>query len=240
MAGVTSPATGAAHRSGVAGDPEGAGPMVRPALAVACLALALAVVTFPGRTASQRLAAVQRRPAVPHGARVLPVAVVVVAGALAGLLALGPAGAMVGAAGAVTCRNVRARGRRDRAAAATSAALAAALDRIVEELRTGAHPTTALQGAATDPEPASTVLLPAATAAALGDGVPAALAAEAARRPEVARDLRRVAARGRSPNGTVSPWLTFSPVCTQTCDGGSPTRAGSVPRWRARGPRQLC
>jgi tight adherence protein B len=167
--------------------------MVRPALAVACLALALAVVTFPGRTASQRLAAVQRRPAVPHGARVLPVAVVVVAGALAGLLALGPAGAMVGAAGAVTCRNVRARGRRDRAAAATSAALAAALDRIVEELRTGAHPTTALQGAATDPEPASTVLLPAATAAALGDGVPAALAAEAARRPEVARDLRRVA-----------------------------------------------
>ena len=50
-----------------------------------------------------------------------------------------------------------------------------------------------LQGAATDPEPASAVLRPAATAAALGDGVPAALEAEAARRPEVARDLRRVA-----------------------------------------------
>ena len=30
--------------------------MVRPALAVACLALALAVVTFPGRTAPLRLA----------------------------------------------------------------------------------------------------------------------------------------------------------------------------------------
>ncbi len=167
--------------------------MVRPALAVACLALALAVLVFPERTAPLRLAAVQRRPGVPHGARVLPVAVVVVTGALAGLLALGPAGAVVGAAGAVTCRNARAQVRRDRAAAATSAALAAALDRIVEELRAGAHPTTALQGAATDPEPASAVLLPAATAAALGDGVPAALEAEAARRPELARDLRRVA-----------------------------------------------
>lgn len=166
---------------------------MRPALAVACLALVLAVVAFPGRAAPVRLAAVQRRPAVPHGARVLPVAVVVVVGALAGLLALGPAGAVVGATAAVTSRNARARVRRDRAAAATAVALAAALDRIVEELRAGAHPTTALRGAATDPEPASAVLLPAATAAALGDGVPAALEAEAARRPELARDLRLVA-----------------------------------------------
>ena len=100
---------------------------------------------------------------------------------------------MVGAAGAVTCRYARARVRRDRAATDTSAALAAALDRIVEELRAGAQPTTALQGATTDVGPAGAVLRPAATAAALGDGVPAALEAEAARRPEVARDLRRVA-----------------------------------------------
>lgn len=167
--------------------------MVRPAFALACAALALAVVTFPAHPARLRLAAVHRRPVVPAGARVVPVALVVAAGAVAGLLALGPAGAGVGAAGAVAYRHTRARVRRERAAATTSAALAATLDRIVEELRAGAHPTTVLQGAATDPEPASAVLRPAATAAALGEGVPAALEAEAARRPEVAHDLRRVA-----------------------------------------------
>jgi tight adherence protein B len=192
---------------------------------VACLALALAVATFPGRTAPLRLAAVQRRPAEPHGARVLPVAVVVVTGALAGLLALGPAGAVVGAAGAVTCRNMRARVRRDRAAAATSAALAAALDRIVEELRSGAHPTTALQGAATD---RSATGYPRRSRRRRRGGRSSPAICDASR------------ARGRSPNGTVSPWPTSSPVCTRTCDGGSPTRAGSVPRWRGRGPRQLC
>jgi tight adherence protein B len=172
--------------------------MVRPAFALACAALALAVVTFPGHPARLRLAAVHRRPVVPAGARVVPVALVVAAGALAGLLALGPAGTVVGAAGAVAYRHTRARVRRERVAAATSAALPATLDRIVEELRAGAHPTTVLQGAVTDPEPASAVLRPAATAAALGDGVPAAPRGEAARRPRSLRSAarhRRVGAR---------------------------------------------
>jgi tight adherence protein B len=115
-------------------------------------------------------------------------------GALAGLPALGPAGALVGGAAAVVWRRRRERARRDRAAAATTATLADALDRITEELRAGAHPATALRGAVADAEPARAVLTSAATAAALGEGVSAAITAEAARRPEVGRPLRQVAA----------------------------------------------
>jgi tight adherence protein B len=124
---------------------------------------------------------------------VLPAAVTVAAGALIGLLVLGPAGALVGGLGAVAWRRTRAHRRRDRGASATTAALADALDRITEELRAGAHPAAALRGAAADAEPARTVLRPAAAAAELGHGVAAALTAEGARRPEVAGTLRRIA-----------------------------------------------
>ena len=75
----------------------------------------------------------------------------------------------------------------------TTAALADALDQITEEVRAGAHPAAALRGVAADAEAARTVLQPAVAAAELGHGVAAALTAEAARRPEIARDLRHVA-----------------------------------------------
>jgi tight adherence protein B len=162
--------------------------------ASACGVLALAVLVLPGPAAPFRLATLQRSSGRSTAARVLPAAAVTAAGAVAGLLVLGPAGALVGGTAAVLWRRRQERARRDRAAAATTAALADALDRITEELRAGAHPATALRGAAADAEPARAVLGPAATAAALGEGVGSAIAAEAARRPEVDRPLRQVAA----------------------------------------------
>jgi tight adherence protein B len=162
--------------------------------ASACGVLALAVLVLPGSPAPFRLATLQRSSGRSTAARVLPATAVMAAGAVAGLLALGPAGALVGGAAAVLWRRRQERARRDRAAAGTAATLADALDRITEELRAGAHPATALRGVAADAEPARAVLGPAATAAALGEGVGAAIAAEAARRPEVDRPLRQVAA----------------------------------------------
>jgi tight adherence protein B len=161
--------------------------------ALACAALATAVGVLPGAAAPRRLAALHRRFDRLPGARALPVAVAVAAGALAGLLALGPAGAVVGGSAAVAWRRSRVRTHRDRAASAATAALADALDRITEEVRSGAHPAAALRGMAADAEPARTMLAPAAAAAELGHGVTAALTAEAARQPEVTRDLRHVA-----------------------------------------------
>ena len=184
VVGVTSPATGAAHR-GPCRRSGGAGPMVRPALAVACLALALAVVTFPGRR-RRAVGAVQRRPAVPHGARVLPVAAWWSAGALAGLLALGPAGALAGGV-AVSRVAAPARAARGRRAAATATARRAG-GGARPHRRGAARRRPSGRGAAAEPPTdgplARAVLAPAAAAAALGDGVPAALAAEAARHPE--------------------------------------------------------
>jgi len=158
--------------------------------ALACAALAMAVGALPGGPAPLRFAALHRRSDRLPGVRAVPVAVAVAAGALAGLLALGPAGAVVGGGVAVAWRRWRARTRRDRAANAATAALADALDRITEEVRSGAHPAAALRGVATAAEP---TLQPAAAAAALGHGVAAALTVEAVRRPEIARDLRHVA-----------------------------------------------
>jgi tight adherence protein B len=161
--------------------------------ALACAALALAVGALPGGPAPLRLAVLHGRPGPVRGARALPAAVAVAAGALAGLLVLGPAGALVGGGAAVAWRRHRARTHRDRDASTVTTALADALDRITEEVRAGAHPATALRGAATDAESTGPVLRPAAAAAELGQGVAAALTTEAARRPEVARALRQIA-----------------------------------------------
>jgi tight adherence protein B len=114
-------------------------------------------------------------------------------GALAGLVALGPAGALAGAAAATGWHRRRAGRRTAGATDAATAELADALGRITEELRAGAHPATALGGVRSDGPRVQEALGPAARAAALGDGIPAALAAEAGRRPDVARSLSRVA-----------------------------------------------
>ena len=167
--------------------------MLSHAPAWACAALALAVGALPGGSAPLRLAELHGRPGPVPGARALPTAVTVAAGALAGLLVLGPVGALVGGGAAVAWRRHRAHTRRDRAASAVTAALADALDRITDEVRAGAHPAAALRGAAADAETAGPVLRPAAAAAELGHDVAEALTAEAARRPEVARALRQIA-----------------------------------------------
>jgi tight adherence protein B len=167
--------------------------MLSHAPALSCATLAVAVGALPGGPAPLRLAALRSSAGRVGGLRVLPVAVAATAAALAGLLALGPAGALVGGCGAVAWRRSRAHTHRDRAANATTAALADALDRITEEVRAGAHPAAALRGAAADAEPARAVLQPAAAAAELGHEVAAVLTAEAVRRPEVGRALRQIA-----------------------------------------------
>ena len=162
-----------------------------------CVVLALAAVAAPRPPAPERLARLRHRAAVATaGPRVPARAVdtaVVTAAAVAGLLALGPVGALAG--GAVTWRWWRRRrgARVTGAAAAVAVELADALGRITEELRAGAHPAAALAGVAADGPLARAVLGPAATAATLGDGIPAALAAAAEHHPGVARELRRVA-----------------------------------------------
>jgi tight adherence protein B len=158
-----------------------------------CALLALTVVTVPGPAASIRLARLGRRPDPAGRTDEVPGSVAVVGGATAGLLALGPAGALVGGATAVAWFRRRSRSRSSGAAAVAATELLDALGRITEELRAGAHPVAALAGAAADGPVARAVLAPAATAAALGDAVPAALMAEAARHPAVTDDLRRVA-----------------------------------------------
>lgn len=164
-----------------------------PATVVAGVSLALAVGVLPGSPAPHRLDTLQRRSRPPGAIRALPMAVAVAAGALTGLLALGPVGVLVGGGAAVAWRRSRERIARDRASTATTAALADALDRITEEVRAGAHPAAALRGAAGGGEPARAVLSSAATAAQLGHGVAASFATEAVRRPEVARGLQHVA-----------------------------------------------
>jgi len=167
--------------------------MLSDTSALACATLALAAGVLPSGSAPLRLAALHRRAGRVPGRHGLPLVAATTIGALAGLPVLGPAGALVGAAAVVVWRRRRAHVHRDRATDAGKAALAGALGRITEDLRTGAHPAAAMRGAPVDGDPAQAVLRPAAAAAELGHGVAAALVAEAARHPEIARDLRQVA-----------------------------------------------
>jgi tight adherence protein B len=167
--------------------------MTRVLPALACVALAAAVAALPASPGATRLGRLVRRPDATTPAHGPAAAALVAAGTLAGLLALGPVGAVVGGAAAAAWRRGRVRRQEDRSALSTANELADALGRIADELRAGAHPADALAGTDADGPLARAVLAPAATAAALGDSVPAALAAQAARHPGVARDLRRVA-----------------------------------------------
>jgi tight adherence protein B len=162
--------------------------------AVACVAVAAAVLTWPGPSGRGRLGIVRpdvaRRWPVPPA----PLAVVLL-GAVLGSLACGAAGAVAGGAVATTVRRRRARSRARSRAGAEAAELAESLARIVEELRTGAHPAAALEGVRTDGALADRTLGPAAAAARLGDDVPAALVRTAARGPVGLRaELQRIAA----------------------------------------------
>lgn len=167
--------------------------MVTGAPALACVALALAVVAVPGSPGAARLRLLHRRPVSTARPRRLPTAAAIGGGVLVGVLTLGPAGGFAGGVAGLVWHRRRARSSTSRAATATATELADALGRITEELRAGAHPVAALRGTGADGPLARAVLAPAATAAELGDGVAAALAAEATRRPGVAGDLSRIA-----------------------------------------------
>jgi tight adherence protein B len=159
---------------------------------IACLALALAAAVAPGTAGADRLARLGRRVPAVRSPRP-PATAVAGVGLAAGLLALGPVGALAGGAAAIAWQRRRGRRQASDEATATAGELAEALGRITEELRAGAHPAAALAGTAADGPLARAVLAPAATAAALGEGIPTALTAAAARHPDVACDLRRVA-----------------------------------------------
>ena len=158
----------------------------------------------------------------------------VVVGAVTGLLTAGPGGALAGALLAITV----ARARADRAArtAATTGAteLADALRRITDELRAGSHPAVALAGVTADGPVAARLLTPAATAARLGDDVPAALrrGQDTAVPPPSSAAWPRP---GRWPSGTACRSPTSSSASTTTSAGGSASAPGSRPCWR--GPR---
>jgi len=162
--------------------------------ALACLALALAVLCAPAAPAAGRWGGIwpdprrHRRSPTPL-TRVAPALL----GGIAGLVAVGPGGAVAGAAAVALVRRRRAQQLADAAAAAGAAELAEALRRLTDELRAGAHPADALDGVTGDGPRARAVLAPAAVAARLGDGVPGALERAAAAHPGEARDLVRVA-----------------------------------------------
>ncbi|MDT7580567.1 MAG: tight adherence protein [Pseudonocardiales bacterium] len=167
--------------------------MVTLAPALACVALAFVATAVPGAPGAARLRHLGGRPALTAPSRRLPAAAAIGVGALAGLLALGPAGGVAGGFAALVYQRRRVRSSASREATAMATELADALGRITEELQAGAHPVAALGGTGADGPLARALLAPAAAAATLGDGVPAALATEAGRRPGVARDLSRIA-----------------------------------------------
>ncbi|MDN5858407.1 MAG: type II secretion system protein [Pseudonocardia sp.] len=161
--------------------------------AITALCLAAALVLLPSRAAASRLRAI-----LPHGQpprRVLRVMLAAppIAGVVAGFVIGGPAGALAGALVTAVVRRRRTQARLAAAAAATVEQLAESLGRICEELRVGGHPAAALAGVAADGPLAREVLAPAATAAALGDDVAAALRRTGAARPAVTQDLHRLA-----------------------------------------------
>lgn len=160
---------------------------------LACLAVAAALVCTPGSIARARLRGLWPSP--PAGRTWRPwAAAPVLLGAFAGFLGAGPGGALAGALVAATARRRHRARRNARTAGAVAEELADAVRRMAEELRSGSHPTAALAGVTADGPHARDVLGPAAAAAQLGDDVPAAMRRVAAERPELARDVERVAA----------------------------------------------
>lgn len=162
--------------------------------AVACAVLALALLVAPEPVGASRLTVLDRPLDPVRRCLPVPAAAIAVLGALGGLIVLGPAGAVAGTAVGVGWQGRRGARRSQRAAESAVVELAASLGRITEELRAGAHPAAALSGLTADGPIARAAWGPAAQAAALGDGVPAALVAEAGRHRPLDRELRHIAA----------------------------------------------
>jgi tight adherence protein B len=155
--------------------------------------LALAVLILPPPGVERRVLLLRRVPPrrVPWFRLPRPGGVLV--GLLTGLLC-GPGGAVAGAlVGAVVWRGLRSRAA-ERARLSATSAITSGLGALVVELRAGAHPATAAQGAAEDSEPAAAeVLRGIASAARRGGDVDATLRALAAARPALRTALGQVA-----------------------------------------------
>lgn len=158
----------------------------------ACLALAAALLCAPAAPARARLAALCPTQRQRRSFRAVAAGPVLLGGA-AGFLAAGPGGAMAGALVAVIAKHRRARSRDTAAVTAVTEQLAEALGRMAEEVRSGSHPAGALAGVEADGPLARRILAPAATAAALGDDIAAAMRRASAENPTVAADLDRLA-----------------------------------------------
>lgn len=160
--------------------------------AAACAALAAAIGCMPRPAAAARFGTLW--PSTGHRRAWRPgTTAPALLGGLAGLLLLGPAGALAGALVVATLARRRTTYRDVRAAAGTAGQLADAVRRMTDELRAGSHPAAALSGVRADGPLAREILAPAAAAAGLGDGVAAALRRDAAHRPEVTADIERIA-----------------------------------------------
>jgi tight adherence protein B len=159
--------------------------------ALACLTLAAGLLCLPASVASTRLGVL--RPVRPDGRRWPRAVAPALLGALAGMLLLGPGGAIAGAIVVSTLRRARARRRATELTTTTCEQLADAVRRMTDELRAGGQPAAVLGGLDTDGPMARRLLTGAATAARLGDGVPEALRRAAAGRADVAADLERIA-----------------------------------------------
>jgi tight adherence protein B len=141
-------------------------------VSAAVLALACALACLPDRVAAERLSALWPPPRHRRSWRWGgPVAL----GAVVGLLTAGPGGALAGALLAISVARTRADRAARRAATRGATELGDSLRRITDELRAGSHPAAALAGVTADGPIAARLLTPAATAARLGDDVPAAL-----------------------------------------------------------------
>ncbi|NMH90669.1 secretion system protein [Pseudonocardia bannensis] len=155
--------------------------------------LAAAVLCAPGPGASGRLGALAGVPRRGRGPLRSPAGAWLIAlGSGLGLLVGGVGGAVAGALVAGVWEHRGRRRRAEQVGADAGAELADALARITDELRAGAHPAAALAGVDGDGPLARAALGPAASAARLGDGVPAALTRSAGH-PAVAADIARIA-----------------------------------------------
>ncbi|SFN44633.1 tight adherence protein B [Pseudonocardia ammonioxydans] len=175
-------------------DPSG---WSAPRTALALSVLALAVLGAPGAGPRRRLrglsAGLTGGSATPSRRARVPLTVLAVpAAAGAGFALLGPVGAGCAVAAVWFVRRRLVAGRAAAHGTEAAAELADALARIADELRTGAHPATALAGSGHDGPLARALLAPAAVAARVGEPVPDALR-RAATGPS-GRDVERVAA----------------------------------------------
>ncbi|GEL18247.1 hypothetical protein PA7_20840 [Pseudonocardia asaccharolytica DSM 44247 = NBRC 16224] len=115
------------------------------------------------------------------------------AGAGLGALVAGFGGALAGMMVVGVWGHRRSRRRHEAAVEAAGGELADALARMTDELRAGAHPAATLAGIDADGPQARAVLAPAASAAQLGEAVPAALARPGGHAALTA-DVERIAA----------------------------------------------